>query len=339
VIGNQLSVNRKSRTRILLSYCLLITVLLITGLARAQQSSAKVPRIGYISGRDASSPGPLVAAFQKGLRELGYVEGKNIVVEYRFSGAQIEVFPRLLSELVDRNVDVLVVPIQPATAKRLVKTIPIVIISNVDPVASGLIDSLAHPGGNLTGCTTASRELGGKRLDLLKEVVPQLTRVGILRNTDEPSTSFTTMKEFEAAARGLKLDLQPLDVQGTKPDLEGAFKVASKASVNAVMVLTPALIGEQKRIAELAIKQRLPTIFEGPTWVEAGGLMSYSADEADMFRRAARYVDKILKGAKPADLPVEQPTKFELVINLKTAKQIGVTIPQSVLYQADRVIK
>jgi putative ABC transport system substrate-binding protein len=317
---------------------LLATVLLLTLSPAQAQHPANLPRIGYISGRDASSPGPLVEAFQKGLRDLGYIEGKNIIVEYRFTADRKEVFQSLVAELVSLKVDLLVVPIQVAAAKRLVKTIPIVMISSFDPVTSGLVESLARPGGNITGFTTLSRELSGKRLDLLKEVAPRVVRVGVLRNTDDASNS-VSLKEFEAAAQVLKLELQPLDVRGSNPDLDGAFKAAVRARVNALMTFTPFLIRHQKRIADLAIKERLPTMFEGGTWVEAGGLMSYSADEPDVFRRAATYVDKILKGAKPADLPVEQPTKFEFVINLKTAKQIGLTIPPNVLARADKVIR
>jgi len=236
-------------------------------------------------------------------------------------------------------VDVIVVPIQVRAAKRLVKTIPIVMISTIDPVGNSLVDNLAHPGGNITGFSTLGRELSGKRLELVKEVAPKTNRVGILRNPDDPSNSDDIMKEFELTAQALNLDLQRLDVHGAKPDLDNVFKVSNKTRVNAVVTLTPLLIDQQKRIADLAIKNRLPTMFEGSTWVEAGGLMSYSADEPDVFRRAATYVDKILKGTKPADLPVEQPKKFELIINLKAAKQIGLTIPPNVLARADKVIK
>ena len=235
--------------------------------------------------------------------------------------------------------DVIVVPIQVRAAKRLVKTIPIVMISTIDPVGNSLVDNLAHPGGNITGFSTLGRELSGKRLELVKEVAPKTNRVGILRNPDDPSNSDDIMKEFELTAQALNLDLQRLDVHGAKPDLDNVFKVSNKTRVNAVVTLTPLLIDQQKRIADLAIKNRLPTMFEGSTWVEAGGLMSYSADEPDVFRRAATYVDKILKGTKPADLPVEQPKKFEFLINLKTTKQIGLTIPANVLARADRVIK
>jgi len=210
--------------------------------------------------------------------------------------------------------------------------------SDLDPVTNGIVDSLARPGGNITGFTKLSRELSGKRLELLKEVRPRLQRVGVLRNTDDINST-STLKKLETAATDLKLELQSLDVHGSKPDLLTAFKTATKARVNALMTFSPFLIGQQTKIADFALKQRLPTMFEGGTWVDAGGLMSYAADEPDLFRRAAIYVDKILKGAKPADLPVEQPKKFELVINLQTGKQIGLTIPPNVLARADKVIK
>ena len=334
VVGSQSS--RVSKSVFLFMLCALLFV--FCDFVGAQQAS-KIPRVGYISGRDASSPGPLVEAFRRGLRELGYIEGKNIFVEYRYTATKLDVFQRVITELVELKMDVIVVPIQLIATKRLVKTIPIVMISTIDPVANGLVDNLAHPGANITGFSTLGRELSGKRLELVKEAVPKVTRVGILRNPDETSNSDNIMREFEVAAQALKLDLQRLDVHGAKPDLEDAFKVANKTRVNAVVTLTPLLIGQQKRIADLAIKHRLPTMFEGSTWVEAGGLLSYSADEPDVFRRAATYVDKILKGTKPADLPVEQPTKFEFVINFKTAKQIGLTIPPNVLARADKVIR
>ena len=224
-------------------------------------------------------------------------------------------------------------------AKQATKTIPIVMVTTQDPVATGLVDSLARPGGNITGLTRLTRELSGKRLELLKEVVPRISRVGVLWDADvtAPGIAF---KEYEAAARALKIQLQSLEVRGPNPDLEGAFQAAAKGRASALITIrNPLLNRYRKQIADLAIKNRLPSMYEGSDYVEAGGLMSYSANDAESFRRAAYYVDKILKGAKPADLPVEQPTKFEFVINLKTAKQIGLTIPQSVLFRADKVIK
>jgi putative tryptophan/tyrosine transport system substrate-binding protein len=231
-------------------------------------------------------------------------------------------------------------PLAIRAAKEATKSIPIVIVALGDPVAEGLIDSLAHPGGNITGLSTLTRELRGKRLELLKEVVPRISRVGVLWDAAKPPSLALAFKNYEAAARDLKIPLQSLEVSGPNPDLEGAFREAVKGRVRALITVRTSLLSPYaKRIAELAIKYRLPSMCERSEYVDAGCLMSYSANDADMFRRAAVYVDKILKGAKPADLPVEQPTKFEFVINLKTAKALNLTIPQSVLFRADRVIK
>lgn len=312
---------------------------LVLAFSAQAQDAPKAPRIGYVSGRGASSPGPLVAAFRKGLREIGYVEGKNIVVEYRYGAAENAVFERVIAELLQHQVDVLVMPIQVAAAKRLVKTTPIVMISNFNPVNSGLIHSLAHPGGNLTGVTTLSRALSNRRLELLKEIVPRLATLGVLRNTDSLFNSRMHLKEIEVAARDLNAKVELFDVHGSAPKLDEVFQAATKARIDALLTLTPQLIDHQHRIGELAIKYRLPSAFEGSTWVEAGGLMSYSADEPELFRRAASYVDKILKGAKPAELPVEEPKKFEFFLNLKTAKKLALTIPQSVLQRADALIR
>ena len=309
--------------------------------AQAQQP-AKIPRIGYVSGTgDATNRGPYVDALRQGLRDLGYVEGKNFVIEYRGAEGKPDRTPSLVTELVQLKVDVLVVPtaLSILAAKQATKTIPIVMVTQVDPVATGLVDSLAHPGGNITGLATLQRELGGKRLELLKEVVPGLARVGILRDAEGP-VSAIGLKDYEAAARALKIRAQSLDVRGPNPDLETAFRRAVKGRVNAVVTITNnPLFRNSKRIADLALKNRLPSMYEGSTWVDAGGLMSYSANDLELFRRAATYVDKILKGTKTADLPIEQPTKFEFVINLKTAKALNLTIPQSVLFRADKVIK
>jgi putative ABC transport system substrate-binding protein len=237
------------------------------------------------------------------------------------------------------KVDVLVVTALTAirAAKQATKTIPIVIVTTQDPIATGLVDSLARPGGNITGLTRLTHELNGKRLELLKEVIPEMSRVGILWDASASGVGF---KEYEGAANALKIQVQSLEVRGPNPDLEGAFRAAAKGRANALITVRGTVLNRYpKRIAELAIKNRLPSMSDAVIWVEAGGLMSYAANDADTFRRAAVYVDKILKGTKPADLPVEQPTKFELVINLKTAKQIGLTIPQSVLFRADKVIK
>jgi ABC-type uncharacterized transport system substrate-binding protein len=313
----------------------------LCGSVNAQQKG-KVPRIGYVSASGGpGTPDPRFEAFRQGLRDLGYSEGKNILVEYRYTEGKQDPIPSLVAELVQLNVDVLVSPALPAirAAKQATKTIPIVMVFNVDPVETGIVDSLAHPGGNITGLTRLTRELGGKRLELLKEVVGRISRVGVLWDTDEASAAIG-FKEYEAAAHAMKIQLQSLEVRGPNPDLEGAFLAAAKARASALITIRNGLLNRYpKRIADLAIKNRLPSMYEGSDFVEAGGLISYSANDAESFRRAAYYVDRILKGAKPADLPVEQPTKFEFVINLKTAKQIALTIPQSVLYRADRVIK
>jgi len=325
-----------------ISVWLLATVLLTTAPPAEAQSQAKIPRIGYVSGTgDSSNPGPYVEALHQGLRDLGYVEGKNFVIEYRGAEGKPDRTPSLVTELVQLKVDVLVVPtaVSIFAAKQATKTIPIIMVTQVDPIATGLIDSLAHPGGNITGLATLQRDLSGKRLELFAEVVPGLSRVGVLRNPDE-SPGAMGFKDYEAAARALKIRLQSLDVRGVNPDLDGAFREAVKERVNGVITITNnPLFRNSKRITDLALKNRLPSMYEGSTWVEAGGLMSYSANELEIFRRAATYVDKILKGTKPADLPVEQPTKFEFVINLKTAKALNLTIPQSVLFRADKVIK
>jgi putative tryptophan/tyrosine transport system substrate-binding protein len=331
-------VNCMTKKILLLALC---SLLLALGLPAQAQQPVKIPRIGYVSGGGGpSNPGPYVEALRQGLRDLGYVEGKNFVIEYRGAEGKMGRTPSLVNELVQLKVDVLVVPtvVSIRAAKQATKTIPIVMVTQVDPVAAGLVGSLARPGGNITGLATLQRDLSGKRLELLAEVVPRLSRVGILRNPDDETA--IGFKDYEAAARVLKIRLQSLNARGSDPDLEGAFREAVKGRADAVITITNnPLLRNSKRIAALALKNRLPSMYEGSTWVDAGGLMSYSANDLELFRRAATYVDKILKGAKPADLPVEQPTKFELTINLKTAKQIGLTIPQKVLVRADRVIK
>lgn len=319
-------------------YGIAIIVNLWLALPIQAEESGKVPRIGYISGRDAASPGPLVAAFRQGLRNLGYVEGKNLLVEYRFGAIESEVFQQRIGELVNLKVDVIVVPLQVVAAKRLVKSTPIVMISNLDPVNSGVIYSLANPKGNITGVTTLSRRLSSRRLELFKEMVPAIGRIGILRNTDDLSNSLMHVHEIDAAIRELNMTSERIDVHSAQPDLDGAFSEAAKLGVNGLLTLTPMLINHQKRIAKLAVAHHLPTAFEGSTWVEAGGLMSYSADEPEVFRRAAGYVDKILKGAKPAELPVEEPTQFEFAINRKTAQALNLKISDALLRRATKII-
>lgn len=325
-----------------LSSILIALALLAFAVIAEAQKPKKVPRIGYLSGRgDPSTPGPFMDAFRQGLRVLGYVEGKNILVEYRYVEGKLDRSPSLVAELVQLKVDVLVVTFLPGirAAKEATKTIPIVMVSFVDPVAAGIVDSLARPGGNITGLATLARDLSGKRLELLKEAVPGISRVGALWDANAPGPAIA-FKEYEAAARALKIQLQSLEVRGPTPDLEGAFQAAAKGRASALIIVrNPVLNRYTEPIADLAIKNRLPSMYEGSDFVEAGGLVSYASNDVESFRRAATYVDKILKGAKPADLPVEQPTKFELVINLKTAKQIGLTIPPNVLVRADKVIK
>jgi putative ABC transport system substrate-binding protein len=309
--------------------------------AQAQQP-AKIPRIGYISGTGSeTNQGPYVEALRQGLRELGHTEGKTFTIEYRGAEGKTDRVPTLVAELVNLPVNLLIAPILPAilAAKQATKVTPIIMVAGVDPVASKLVDNLARPGGNITGLSTLAQDLSGKRLELLIEIIPRLSRVAILRDQNSPNSEIQ-FKAYEEAARILKIKLQPLGVQGTNPDLESAFQAATKGRNDAVITITNAnLLMQQNRLVNLAMKNRMPSMFHGSTWVDAGGLMSYSTDELSAFRRAATYVDKILKGAKPADLPVEQSTKFEFVINLKTAKQIGLTIPSHVLLRADRVIK
>jgi len=314
--------------------------MLAVAVAEAQQPK-KVPRIGYLTGASPSFEAHRLEGFRQGLRDLSYIEGKNILVEYRYAEGNLDRIPGLVAELVQLKIDALVTGNFQAirTAKQATKTIPIVMVTAVDPVATGLVDSLARPGGNITGLTRLTRELSGKRLELLKEAVSGITRVGVLGDADEESVAIG-FKEYEAAARALNITFQSLGVRGPNPDFEGTFQAAAKGRVSALITIRSAVVNRHtKRIADLAIKNRLPSMSEGSAYVEAGGLVSYSANEAESYRRAATYVDKILKGAKPADLPVEQPTKFELAINLKTAKAIGLTIPSSVLLRADKVIK
>jgi ABC-type uncharacterized transport system substrate-binding protein len=320
-------------------FCLALSTMLLTvSFPATAQQPGKVARIGYLT----SSGNPFaLEAFRQGLRGLGYIEGKNVVVEYRSAEGNQRRIPGLVAELVQLKVEVLVSTSQPAIerAKQATNIIPIVMLAAFDPVAAGTIDSLARPGGNITGISTLGRELSGKRLELLKEVVPGISLVGVLL---DPATrvSSISIKEYETAARELKIPLQPLGVQGPKYDFEGAFQIAAKAHVSALITVRDAVFHRyQKRIADLAINYRLPSMYERSDYVEAGGLVSYSTDDAENYRRAAYYVDRILKGTKPADLPVEQPTKFDFVINLKTAKQIGLTIPPNVLARADRVIR
>jgi putative tryptophan/tyrosine transport system substrate-binding protein len=320
-----------------LTLCAMLLVLCVS--AQAQQPG-RIPRIGFVSETgDPFAGTPNFEAFRQGLRDLGYVEGKNILIDFRSVEGKPDRIPGLVAELVQLKVDAIVS--QPTSgiraAKQATKTIPIVMVTVQDPVATGLIDTLERPGGNITGLIRLTVELSGQRLDLLKEMVPKISRVGVLWDADGSGVGF---KGYEASARALNIQLQSLEVRGPKPELESAFEAATKGSVDALITVTGGLLNRYpKPIAHLALKTRLPSLFERTPYVDAGGLMSYAPNDADSYRRAAVFVDKILQGAKPADLPVEQPTKFELVINLNTAKQIGLTIPPNVLARADRVIK
>jgi putative ABC transport system substrate-binding protein len=304
------------------------------------QQSTKVPRISYLTGTNLSATGR-PEAFRQGLRELGYVEGKNIVIEWRSADGTRDRQRALAAELVRLNVDVIVTGGTSSTrfAKEATVTIPIVMTQDDDPVGRGLIASLARPGGNVTGLSSLAPELSGKRLELLKEVVPGLTRVAVF-GTSTSVGQPQSLKEIELAAGVLRVKLQYIDVLADK-DIEPAFRAAVKGRAEAVLWLVSGTVGstQRKAIAAVAVKNRLPAIYERGNNVEAGGLMYYGVNLNDLARRAATYVDKILKGAKPADLPVEQPTKFEFVINLKAANQIGLRIPPNVLVRADRVIR
>ncbi len=319
---------------------LLATVLPITVPSAHAQQPTKIPRIGFLITSSPSAIVPRMDAFRQGLRELGYVEGKNIVIERRHAEGKFDQLPALAAELVGLKVDVIVTSGPTATrpAKNATSTIPIVMTFDDDPVGSGFVASLARPGGNITGLSTLSPEISGKQLELLKEIVPKLGRVAVIGTSSRQGTE-QTLKEMEPAAGAFGVKLQYLDVQNPK-DIESVFRAASQGRVDAVLVVqSPVFNSQRAQIAELAVKSRLPAAYPRGEFVEAGGLMSYGVSQTDLDKRAAGYVDKILKGAKPAELPVEQPTKFELVINLKAAKQIGLTIPPNVLARADRVIR
>jgi putative ABC transport system substrate-binding protein len=321
---------------------LLIIPVLILGLisfAEAQQPK-KIPRIGFLGTNSLSTITDRVEAFQQGLRELGYVEGKNIVIEWRYAEGKADRLPGLAAELVRLKVDVIVTAGGTATrhAKEATTTIPIVMTQDTDPVGNGFVASLARPGGNITGLSRLAPELSGKQLELLKEIVPKVSRVAVLGASTQPGNA-QGLKETELAAGAFGVKLQYLDVRGPK-DIETAFREASKGRADAVLTLSGSIFDfHRTQIVELAIKSRLPAIYDRREFVDDGGLMSYGTNFADLSRRAATYVDKILKRAKPAELPVEQPKKFEFIINLKAAKQIGLTIPPNVLARADKVIK
>jgi ABC-type uncharacterized transport system substrate-binding protein len=321
---------------------LVAVVLLALGVIAEAQQPKKVARIAYLAPGDAASESTRVEAIRLALRELGYIEGQNIAIEYRYAERKIDRAPELAAELVRLKVDIIVVAggRSVRAAKNATKTIPIVMVgAGIDPVEAGLVESLARPGGNVTGITNLGTELGGKRLELLKEAVPKAARVAVLYDPALPG-SWRELKEvLPVAAPALGLTIHPREVRAAD-GFERVFAALSKERLDGLYVRGgPLISANQKRIIGFALKSRLPAMYGTREFVDAGGLMYYGADIAEGYRRVAYYVDRILKGAKPADLPVEQPTKFELVINLKTAKQIGLTIPQSMLYRADKVIK
>jgi putative ABC transport system substrate-binding protein len=320
-----------------------ITVALLAApLAGEGQQAGKVPRIGYLALNPAANP-HLHEAFRQGLRDLGYVEGRNVVIEYRSAEGKRERLPALAAELVALKVDVIVAPgnLAAVAAKRATRTLPIVFAAVADPVTSGLVTSLAQPGGNVTGSANLHAELVGKCLEQVKQAVPGASRVTVLWQPDAQGERMgkDILKGAEVVARALGVQLQFVEARGPA-DFERAFSEMTRARADALTVLPSAMfINERRRLVDLAAKNRLPAVYPSRDSVDAGGLMSYGPDLPDVFRRAATYVDRILKGAKPGDLPVEQPTKFELVINLKTAKALGLTIPQSLLQRADQVIE
>jgi putative tryptophan/tyrosine transport system substrate-binding protein len=334
-------VNRKSKIQNLKWAGFLALIVLLAGhveMVEAQQAK-KIPRVGFLWDSPAVFP-DAIEAFRQGLRDLGYVEGRTIAIEYRWAEGKPERMREFAEELVRLKVDIIMAPssIYTGAAKRATATIPIIFMSHADPIGSGHVLSLARPGGNITGLSIMMTETNVKSLELLKEAVPGLSRVGVIFDPATPSHG-PGLKAIEVEGPALGLRVQAVAVR-SETEYDGAFSAISRERAGAVLVLsTPLFIAGARPLAELALKHKLPSMFGPRHHVEAGGLMSYSPDRVDNWRRAATFVDKILKGTKPADLPVQQPTKFELVINLKTAKQIGLTIPQSVLYQADKVIK
>jgi len=300
----------------------------------------KIHRIGYLSVNPLSRNTARIEAFKLGLRELGYIEGKNIVIEWRSAGGNFDRTPALAAELVHLNVEVIVTGGARATrpAKAATSTIPIVMASDNDPVGSRFVASLARPGGNITGLARLTPEISGKRLELLKEIVPNLSRVAVFGSSINPGNA-RALREVELAAEALEVKLQYLDVLRPK-DIDTAFRAASEGHADAALVLgSPVFNPQRKKIVGLAAKYRLPGMYNRPEFVEAGGLTTYSVSSTDLFRRAATYVDKILRGRKPADLPVEQPMRFEFIVNLKTAKVLGLTMPPEIMVQATRVIQ
>jgi ABC-type uncharacterized transport system substrate-binding protein len=317
-----------------------VDVLLAIFAVAGHAQEPKTPRIGFLVAGPASAISSRIDAFRQGLRQLGYVEGKNIVIEYRYGEGKLDNLPALAAELVKLKVDVIVTAGSQATlpAKQATSTIPIVMTQDNDPIGSGFIASFARPGGNVTGLVNLAAELSGKQIELLKEIIPKLKRVTALRDPSEPGSP-RAVKETELAGQGLAVQVDYMDIQAAK-DIEPAFKAIGSKRPDALLVMTGALVNaNRKRLIELAAKSRLPTMYSRAEYVEDGGLMMYGVNTNDMYWRAATYVDKILKGAKPGELPVEPPNKFDLMFNLKAAKQIGLTIPPNVLVRANKVIK
>jgi len=318
----------------------LCTVLFALCVSAHAQQPTKIPRIGLLFTATPSAAAARIEAFRQGLRELGYVEGKNILIEQRYAEGPLNHMNELAAELVRLKVDVIVTigPAATRPAKEATHAIPIVMGVDDDPVGNGFVASLARPGGNITGLASLAPEIGGKQLELLKEIVPRLSRVAVLGTSTQPGNA-QSLREAEVAAQALAVKLQYLDVLSPK-DIEPVFRTASNGRAEAVLVVRAyVFFSHRKQIVDLAAKRQLPAMYYTTEYVEEGGLMTYGVSITDLFRRAATYVDKILKGAKPAELPIEQPTKFELVVNLKTAKRIGLTIPPNVLARADKVIK
>jgi putative ABC transport system substrate-binding protein len=323
----------------LFSIPLIVAVVVVAAMAQAQQPT-KIPRIGFLATPSHSSFSDRYDAFLHGLRELGYAQGKDITIERRTADGKVERLPDLATELVRLKVDIIVTGGPGATraAKDATNTIPIVMAQDFDPVETGIVVSLARPGGNITGLSTLSPEISGKQLELLKEIVPRLSRVAVLGNSTIPG-NLQSLREMELVAPVFGVKLQYLEVLGPK-DIETALRAASKGRAEAILALgNSVLLSQRTQVVELVGKNRLPAIYSQKEFLETGGLITYGPNFADLWRHAATYVDKILKGAKPADLPVAQPTKFEFIINLKAAKQIGLTIPPNVLARADRVIR
>ena len=323
----------------------LLTLVLFLALnipSNARQPTKALPRIGVISTIGApDSPSPTYEAYKLGLRDLGYIEGKNIILERRYAEGRLDRMAPFVHEFVQQKVDVIlgVNNVIIRAAKKATKTIPIVMISSVDPVAAGYIETFARPGGNITGLAWLNRDISAKRIELLKELLPKLSRIGILWDADAPGPT-VAFKEYNTAAGAFKLELRSLEVRGPTPNLAGALQTAKNSNIDAVIVVgNPVMSQNLKSLFPLVTKHRLPSMTEEDRYVEAGGLISYGASLSDLYRRAAEYTVEILKGAKPADLPIKLASRFEIFINLKTAQQLGLVVPQHLLVQADKVIK